>query len=170
MMTGGTSPKKKSPHEIRELFESSSPIARVGFFGAKGPEEDAVYDFMVTGGGGMLSMTVDRGGHLARVLTASERLIYLFDLTPRQMPARADVRVYLDGNMSFDAILKTVCRMSGELWGSVFSHRGQAVRGLFSQHALQEIVPLHDTGDDISLLTLHDEYTCELWPEMGHKR
>lgn len=168
-MTDGTSRKTRSQRETRERFETSSPVARVGFFGTKGPEEDAVYDFVLTGGNS-LSMALDRRGHLARVLVVPEHLIYLVDLTPRQMPARADVRVYLDGGMSFDAVLGTLYRQVPEIWGSVFAYHGQAVRGLFSQHALQEIVPLHDLGDDVSLLTLHESFNTELWPEMGRKR
>jgi len=159
---------KNRQQETRETWERREPVARVAFFGVNGCEEDAVYDHVITGGD-MLSMAVDRRGHLARVLVPWERVSFFVDLSPRPAP-KADVRVYMDGGASLDVGLSTMSRIVDGVWGMLGIYQGQGVRALVSQHMIQEIVPLHDFGDDVSPLLVSDPYNSELWPEFGHKK
>lgn len=157
---------------LRERWESRQPLARVAFFGALGPEEDALYDMAPTGDC-LLSLAVDRRGHLARVLVPSSHLIYIVDKTPRQASgAPADCRIVFANDRSLDVVLSTI-RMSSAvrgMWSCMVYYLDSRVRALVSEHAIREIVPLRDDDEDVVLLTVSDVFDDELWPELRHKR
>jgi hypothetical protein len=159
---------KNRLQEMRDLWEKREPVARVAFFGVNGCEEDAVYDHVITGGD-MLSMAVDRRGHLARVLVPWEHVVFFVDLSPRPSP-RVDVRVYMDGGASLDVELSTMSRILIGAWAVLAVYQGHGVRAMISQHMIQEIVPLRDFGDDVEPLVLADMFNSKIWPEFGHKK
>ena len=159
---------------LRKRWEEKSPVARVGFFGATGPEEDAVYAFQATGND-MLAMAVDRRGHLASVVVTVPHLIYLVDMNPRvARGAPADARVFLDGGPALDIVTSTISNLPDFVLRGAMQcmadSAGARVRALISHTAIREIVPLNDPADDFAFISVSPECSSELWPELGHKR
>lgn len=154
---------------MRERWEAQTPVARAAFNGFRGTEEDAVYEYALTGGGAMLTMAVDRGGYLARVLVPLERLIFFVDLVPTE-PPKVDARVYLDGGAALDINLATLLLVRPGLWSAKFVYHGVGARGVFGQLAIKEIVLLDDVDENPQLLRVKNTMGSEIWPEFGHKK
>jgi hypothetical protein len=159
---------------LRERWEAREPIARVAFFGNSGVEEDAVYAFQSTGMD-MLSMAIDRRGHLASVVITVPHLIYLVDKNPRVAGgAPADARVFLDGDAVLNIVTSTMAALPDTAlagcWQAMVYEGASRVRALVSQTSIREIVPLKELEDDFVFISIPAERSCELWPELGHKR
>jgi hypothetical protein len=156
---------------LRERWEERKPVARTAFFGARGPEQAEVYDFRIAGPD-MLAMAVGRSNHLASVAVTSARLVYLVDTNPRHVRGlEADARIFLDPDMSFDVVTSSmhmIPNMSG-VYEMMADFAGGRVRALMSAGSIREMVPLHDLPE-FSFITIAPELSCELWPELGHKR
>jgi hypothetical protein len=158
----------KNPQETRRRWEEQKPLARVAFFGTNGPEEDAVYALKLTGlGNEMLSMAVDRRGHLARIIVPAPHLIFLVDMTPTKAQFSCDTRIYLDGGFSVDTHASSIRHHLSRHLSMIIKVGKERARALVSRYAVQEIVPLVDDGDDVGLLSIDDKYHSELWPELG---
>jgi hypothetical protein len=157
---------------LRERWEDRKPVARVAFFGARGPEQVDVYGFSVAGPD-MLAMAVNRSNHLASVSVTTARLVYFVDTNPRHVRGPdADARVFLDPDMSFDVVTSTmrmIPSMSG-VYEMMTDFAGGRVRALMGAGSIREMVPLHDLPDGFNFVTIEPERSCELWPELGHKR
>lgn len=155
---------------VYERWEAREPLARVAFFGSRGPEEVPVYEFTWTGG--CLSLAVDRhNGVLTRVLVPSSHLIYLIDRTPRTargMPPT--VRAFFDNGQALDlslGLVEKVPSINNAIACFAYETAGR-VRVLISLDGVQEMVPLNQEQDDLITMSMHD--SCEIWPEFGHKR
>ena len=159
---------------LRKRWEEQTPIARTAFFGARGSEQVEVYDFKLAGPD-MLAMAVNRSGHLASVAVTTARLVYLVDNNPRQARGPdADVRMFLDPDMSFDVVSSTVRLLPESVMSGVYEmmvdFAGDRVRALMGYGSIREVVPLKDDPDVFNFISILPERACELWAELRHKR
>ena len=154
---------------LRQRWEKSAPVARVAFRGARGTEVAEVYDFQATGHA-MWTMAISRNNFLSRILIASQHLLFIVGLrTFTGSDFKVDVRIHLDDGFHLDALLSSIHPHVYGAWEALVLYGGVPTRALISQFAMIEIVPLHDTDEDIELLSVDNVFSCELWPELGHK-
>lgn len=154
---------------LRERWEEQKPIARVGFFGHRGPEQSEVYGMQMTAPN-MFSMAVNRRGHLASVAFTTFRLIYLVDINPRQARGpEANARIFLDPELSIDVVTSTMSMFSPDIYQAMADFAGDRVRALIGAASVQEITFLRDDGD-FTFIDIAGQDVPELWPELRHKR
>lgn len=160
--------------DVRRRWDQNNPLARVAFFGTRGAEEVAAYGLTGTGHG-FLSMAVDRhNGYLTTVAVHVSHLVYVVDRAVRQVRGKpASARVFFDNGQTLDAVIEDA-RLHPALGREALScfvyEAAGRVRAILGAGSISEIVPLHDDGQDLKLLTLSDDFSDELWPELGHKR
>lgn len=155
--------------KLRERWESQSPIARVGFFGHRGPEQSEVYDFEMQAPN-LMSMAINRSNHLASVSITTPRLIYFVDINPRQARGPdVDARIFLDPELSIDVVTSTMSIFSQDVFQAMADFADGRVRALIGAASIQEITPLFNK-DDFEFVSISDGDGPELWPEIRHKR
>jgi hypothetical protein len=127
-----------------------------------------VYEIAATGHA-MWTVAAARNNFLSRVLIPSQHLLFIVGLDPR--PAfDFDVRIYLDEGIHLDASLPSMHPHIYGAWEAMVDYAGTPSRALISQFAIREVVPHDEDSTDVKLLSVTDEFSSELWPELGHKR
>lgn len=158
---------------LKQRWESRQPIARMGFFGARGYEECGVYAVQATGQN-LLAVNVDRhNGYLTQVVVHASHLVFFVDRNPRQASGQPpNARVFFDGGQVLDLAMDTVSGVTflRDVVSCFVYERGQRMRALVGLNSVSEIHSLVPGDDELLLLTCSNFVDDELWPDIGHKR